>query len=91
MPHEATHKMTPKIPFGLCVSRELVHEWYKKGSGSRTSETGLLIQRSDNVAVMCKLQTDMRIPSTSCIRGCIQKFPDWPPGARTANGTALCH
>jgi hypothetical protein len=19
------------------------------------------------------------------------KFPDWPPGARTANGTALCH
>jgi hypothetical protein len=25
------------------------------------------------------------------IKGCIQKFPDWPPGARTANGTALCH
>jgi hypothetical protein len=24
-------------------------------------------------------------------RGCIQKFPDWPLGARTANGTALCH
>jgi hypothetical protein len=23
--------------------------------------------------------------------GFIQKFPDWPPGARTANGTALCH
>jgi hypothetical protein len=22
---------------------------------------------------------------------CIQKFPDLPPGARTANGTALCH
>jgi len=21
----------------------------------------------------------------------IQKFPDWPPGARTANGTAVCH
>jgi hypothetical protein len=21
----------------------------------------------------------------------IQKFPDWPPGARTANGTAFCH
>jgi hypothetical protein len=21
----------------------------------------------------------------------IQKFPDWPPGVRTANGTALCH
>jgi hypothetical protein len=25
------------------------------------------------------------------IRGCIQKFPDWLPGARTTNGTALCH
>jgi hypothetical protein len=23
------------------------------------------------------------------IRGCIQKFPDWSPGARTANGIAL--
>jgi hypothetical protein len=22
---------------------------------------------------------------------CIQTFPDWPPGARTANGIALCH
>jgi hypothetical protein len=25
------------------------------------------------------------------VGGCVQKFPDWPPGARTANGTALCH
>jgi len=25
------------------------------------------------------------------VRGCIQKFPDWPPGTRTANATALCH
>jgi hypothetical protein len=25
------------------------------------------------------------------IRGCIKKFQDWPPGARTANSTALCH
>jgi len=25
------------------------------------------------------------------IRGSIQKFPGWPPGARTADGTALCH
>jgi len=28
---------------------------------------------------------------SSGIGGCIQKFPDWPPGARTANGTPLCH
>jgi hypothetical protein len=25
------------------------------------------------------------------IRECIHKFLDWPPGARIANGTALCH
>jgi hypothetical protein len=25
------------------------------------------------------------------LRGCIPKFPDWPPGAKTANSTALCH
>jgi hypothetical protein len=25
------------------------------------------------------------------IRGCVQKFTDWPTGARTANGTALCY
>jgi hypothetical protein len=25
------------------------------------------------------------------LRRCIQKFPDWPPGARTANGIALCY
>jgi hypothetical protein len=24
------------------------------------------------------------------VSGCSQKFPDWPPVARTANGTALC-
>jgi len=25
------------------------------------------------------------------VRGCIQKFPDRPPGVRTVNGTVLCH
>jgi len=24
-------------------------------------------------------------------RMCIEKFPDWSPGAKTANGTALCY
>jgi hypothetical protein len=27
----------------------------------------------------------------SVLRRCIRKSPDWPPGARTANGRALCH
>jgi len=28
---------------------------------------------------------------TFYVRGCIQKFPNWPPGARTVNSTALHH
>jgi hypothetical protein len=30
-----------------------------------------------------------RKTSLNKIGGCIQKFPDWPPGARTANATAF--
>jgi hypothetical protein len=33
----------------------------------------------------------VEVSTAHAIRGCIQKFPDWPPGARTANGTAPCH
>jgi len=33
---------------------------------------------------------DYKIDATN-VRGCIQKFPDWPPGARTAKVIALCH
>jgi len=29
--------------------------------------------------------------SDDIVRGCIQKLPNCPPGARTAKGTALCH
>jgi hypothetical protein len=29
--------------------------------------------------------------TAACIRGRIQKYPDCSPGARNANGTALCH
>jgi hypothetical protein len=25
------------------------------------------------------------------VGGCIQNFPDWPPGERISNGTAHCH
>jgi hypothetical protein len=35
-----------------------------------------------------KLQTLFQ--TATFIRGCIQKFPDWPAVARTANGTPLC-
>jgi hypothetical protein len=44
------------------------------------------------IAVVLKLKYryKVRIVNT-VVRGCIQKFPGWPSGARTANGTALCH
>jgi hypothetical protein len=37
-------------------------------------------------------QINIYKPYVTChVGGCIQKFPDWSPGVRTANGTALCH
>jgi hypothetical protein len=36
--------------------------------------------------VLLKCMSNMYIA-----RGYIQKFPDWPPGARTANNIALYH
>jgi len=33
----------------------------------------------------------VRVQIVCDIQGCIEKFPDWLPGVRTANGTALCH
>jgi len=36
-------------------------------------------------------QTAPDIPHHYYKRGCIQKFPDWPRGARTTNGTTLYH
>jgi hypothetical protein len=43
-------------------------------------------------SALCRCHASLNASVTSLIiRGCIQMFPDWPPGARTANGTALYH
>jgi hypothetical protein len=34
---------------------------------------------------------DAWLDTETTLRECIQKFADWPPGARTANGKVLCH
>jgi hypothetical protein len=34
---------------------------------------------------------DSKTQKNADIRGCTQKFPDWPAGTRTENGTVLCH
>jgi hypothetical protein len=47
----------------------------------------------------CRSECKIRRPVTlqisqqnlCAVRQCIKKFRDWPPGARTANGTGLCH
>jgi len=36
-------------------------------------------------------ESDMELHLNEIVRGCIQKFPDRPPGMITAKGTALCH
>jgi len=38
---------------------------------------------------MTNKEHHLQNPNKRGIWGCIQKFPNWPPGARTANGTAL--
>jgi len=35
--------------------------------------------------------TMLLISSWWHVRGCVQKFPDWQPGARTGNCTAFYH
>jgi hypothetical protein len=40
---------------------------------------------------ICRTTTFRLSAGTYATRECILKFPDWPPRARTANGTALCH
>jgi hypothetical protein len=52
----------------------------------RTLVTLLTIYR-----LITESKASCRTTNAPCVRRCIQKFPYWPPGARTANGTALYH
>lgn len=53
MPHEATHKMKPKVPKVLRARG--IHEWYKNGSSQSTRTTGLLIQSPHALADSCQV------------------------------------
>jgi hypothetical protein len=65
-------------------------------SNTRYSVTAIIFVYSGGCAQQC---VDISAPPppqcliVQCffVRECIHKFPDWPPGARTANGTDLCH
>jgi hypothetical protein len=50
-----------------------------------TAVAPLCIQRFFIAYISCITSNDRII-----IRECVQKFPDWPPGPTTANGTPLC-
>jgi hypothetical protein len=41
--------------------------------------------------IIAALHTPIGLVNKNYVGGCVQHFPDWPPRARTANGTALCH
>jgi hypothetical protein len=56
-----------------------------KDSYTKTADPGSLAK------VCITLGSGVRFMFKSYIRGCIQKFPDCPPGARTENGKTLCH
>jgi hypothetical protein len=55
-----------------------------------------LVEPSESILILWSglpsvLHCDSRLTFCMHLRGRIQKFPYWTPGARTANGTALCH
>jgi hypothetical protein len=59
---------------------------FRKEEGGREGR-----DRSLLTTIKIKLNKPLlKIFNIADMRGCIQKFPDRPPGARTANGTALC-
>jgi len=60
----------------------------------RNSEIGLFVSVNTLIVpgyASKKCRISVKELTVYVLRVCIQKFPDWPPGVRTANGTALCH
>jgi hypothetical protein len=70
-------KILPKPPWSLRSLLPL--SWYPQ------SNIGIHV-----FSVFPKGSSHFILYSFMLVRGCIQKFPDLPPVARTANGTAVC-
>jgi aminoglycoside N3'-acetyltransferase len=89
--------MSP-VPHKSTVER-LVECFRENGSVDDTKHSGMSCVLGNKkseavrpvVAVAYEIAQETPLAAAYLVRGCIQKFPDWPPGARTANGTALCH
>jgi hypothetical protein len=71
--------------FGLNNSGKIYHAKYPKGY--------FLLRSSFVFMSIYILYTNLLLAELikMHLRGLVQKFPDWPPGARTANVTTLCH
>jgi hypothetical protein len=67
-------------------SAEVKYAWSYISTPSYTFMTWCLIKDKDNFTFLQYEPCTLYL-----LRGCSQKFPDWPPGTRTANGTALWH
>jgi hypothetical protein len=62
--------------------------WWKQNSQWGTTDEGTVLNWLSSRWQWRVLQ--VKWTSEWVTRWCIQKYPDWPPAAITANGTALC-
>jgi hypothetical protein len=78
-------------------SRHRLKETYTQTEMSLVIHGNELMTRTEarsSVGRSCNYQISEKFRNTKqnfTVRGCIQKFPDWLPGARAANGKAVCH
>jgi len=63
--------------------------FYKKMSAISLLFSVFCSQTPPRSLTACKVLT--HISDSVTYEGVSKKIPDWPPGARTANGTPLCH
>jgi hypothetical protein len=71
---------------------EVKNAWSSTSTPQYVFMTWFLIKEAHLHGVVLNIgQLYLFLYLRASVRMCTQKFPDWPPGARTANGTALCH
>jgi hypothetical protein len=52
---------------------------------------GTLLKMTQDPSYTSIKAVSLEVNEEKTTKECIQKFPDWPPGPRTANYRALCH
>jgi hypothetical protein len=85
LPPPPTHIHTPLV-FPYCITNSYMNSCFRTVSSQCKKD---LRQHKQLRLTVSELYFNLY--RDFGVRGCMQKFPDWPPGGRTANGTALCH